>query len=447
MMTLATTTPDGEPQAFGLPLLTRLLPGLGSVLALLPASLAWQFPGAARALLPFLLVQAGLLVLGAVALALAAHERLLMWERRVAPGSARAGVRLGLRREVLLMTGVATAGPLALAWMLALRGDGLAPLGAALALPTAAACAGLLLGLGWQGRAPRLGLLPALAVLALLVVGGGPLGEGSAWAVAAVAATAAGLWRWLASGNALALRASAWPRPRLMAWLRRTDAYLDWQRSSGLDPAAPTRKPSERYRFMGALLPLLWLPQLVGQADHLRWFAWGKAYDGAYAGVIYAGSMLVAALLAAGCRVTPPLHWRRRLAPGGMTPQRWARRLVLASLGTMAALVTVGLALAALVQPSSRAHIDAGTWLSLLGDALLAGSFIYWLTGRPASPWSIVQALGGFAVLAGVLYGLPWLGVTPQRGPAWLLVQLALIVPMTRAAIRVWARQDLNAQV
>lgn len=444
MTTLTTTSPDGGPQAFALELLTRLLPGMASVVALLPAALAWQFHGMGRALLPLLLVQAGLLVLGAVALALAAHERLLMWERRVAPKGARVVVRLGLRREALLMTGIATTGPLALALMLAGRGDGLAPLGAALALPTAAVCAGLLLGLCWQGRAPRLVLLPALAVLLTLVAGAGPLVEGGAWSLVAVAAAAALLWRWLGSVGALALRAAAWPRPRPVAWLRRTEAYLDWQRSSGLDPAAPARKPSERYRFIGAVLPLLWLPQLVGQADRLRWFEWGRAYDDAYAGAIYAGCMLMAALLAASCRVTPPLHWRRRLAPRGMTPQRWARRLVLCSLGVVLLQVTLALALAALLQPDSRAHIDAGTWLSLAGDALLAGSFVYWLMGRPASPWVFAHAVGGFVLLAGMLYGLSWLGVTPQRGALWLLLQCAVVLPMTRAAIRAWARTDLN---
>ncbi|MFG6429319.1 hypothetical protein [Roseateles sp. LYH14W] len=44
-MTLATTTPDGEPQAFGLPLPTRLQPGLVSANALLPEAMAWQFHG------------------------------------------------------------------------------------------------------------------------------------------------------------------------------------------------------------------------------------------------------------------------------------------------------------------------------------------------------------------------------------------------------------------
>ncbi|MFN3305228.1 MAG: hypothetical protein ACK44A_16140 [Roseateles sp.] len=95
MIALTHTTPDGEPQAFNLPLLTRLLPGLVSAVALLPASLALQFHGAASVLLPLLIVQGTLLALGAGALAVAAHDRLCHWESRVAPLAARDRVRTG----------------------------------------------------------------------------------------------------------------------------------------------------------------------------------------------------------------------------------------------------------------------------------------------------------------------------------------------------------------
>jgi hypothetical protein len=73
MMTLATTTPDGEPQAFGLPLLTRLLPGLVRV----------------------------------IALAVAAHDRLCLRERRAAPLGARDRVRAGLLGDVWRMGALA----------------------------------------------------------------------------------------------------------------------------------------------------------------------------------------------------------------------------------------------------------------------------------------------------------------------------------------------------
>jgi hypothetical protein len=448
MIALTHTTPAGEPQAFGLPLLTRLLPGLVSAVALLPASLALQFQGAASVLLPLLIVQGTLLALGAGALAVAAHDRLCHWESRAAPLAARDRVRVALLGDVWRMGAIAAAGPLALALVLARRGDGWAAVFSALTVPVTCLFAGLAAALSWHGRAPRVLLVPAgmlLVGLAGALSHEGALGSG--WPLVPVAAAVALLWRWLSLPRALAVLAPPLPWPRPIAWLRRTTVYQTWRVTSGLDPTAPVRQTSPRYRFWMMLLPLMWLPQLVGQADRLRWFSWGHAFDGAYGGAIYGGCMLLATAAAASCYVAPPLHWRLRLAPGGMSPQRWARRMVLGSMAAAAALVTVALALVVLFRASGSAYVSAGAWLSLMGDVLLGSSFLRWQLGRRSTVWTRVLAVLAVPVLpALLLYGLLWLGITPQRGALWLALQLALTVPMTLAAIRVWSRHDLNKE-
>jgi hypothetical protein len=453
MIALATTSPAGEPQAFGLPLLTRLLPGLVSAIALLPASLALEFRGAASALLPLLIIQGTLLALGAGALGTAAHERLRHWESRAAPLGARDRVRAGLLGDVWRMGAIAAAGPLALALMLAWRGDGWESARSALAVPASCLCGGLVAALSWHGRAPRLLLVPALAVLVALLGLPGGAGLGGAWALAA-AAGAALLWRWLASPRALAVRAPPLPWPRPVAWLRRTTAYQTWRVTSGLEATAPVRQSSHRYRFVGVLLPLLWLPQFVGQADRMRWLSWGQTYGGVYDSAIYSGCMLLACLIATGCQVAPPLHWRLRLAPHGMSPQRWAVRKVLGSMAAVAALFTTALALVVLFGASGSPYVTAGNWLLLMGDVLLASSFVLWLGGLRGlrlTGWRagllvllLVLAMPGLPAL--VLYGLLALGVTPQRGAVWLALQLALTVPLTLGAIRVWGHRDLNKE-
>jgi hypothetical protein len=445
MIVIATTTPGGEPQAFGLPLLTRLLPGLVSAVALLPASLAPQFQGAAMVLLPLLIIQGTLLALGAGALAVAAHDRLRQWENRAAPLGARDRVRAGLLGDIWRMGAIASVGPLALALMLAWRGDGWAPVFSALAVPASCLGGGLVAALSWHGRASRLLLVPALVVLVALL--GLPVegALGGGWQLLAAAAGAALLWRWLTSPRALAVLAPPLPWPRPIAWLRRTAAYQTWRVTSGLEATASVRQGSHRYRFVSVLLPLIWLPQLGGQADKMRWLSWGQAYDGVYDGAIYSGWMMLAASIAASCHVAPALHWRLRLAPRGMSPQRWAVRMVLGSMAAAVALFTVALVLVVLFRASGRQYVNAGTWLSLMGDALLGSSFLLWLMGRRFPVWKRTLTLLAVPALpALLLYGLLWLGVTPQRGAVWLALQLALIVPLTLAAIRVWSRRDLN---
>ncbi|RZJ09684.1 MAG: hypothetical protein EOP39_10705, partial [Rubrivivax sp.] len=337
MINVANMTPGGEPVAFDVPLLSGLLPGLVSVIALMTALLALEFRGAAHVLLPLLVAQGGLLALGAAVLALGAHDRLRQWESRVAPQSARDRVCAGLRGGAWRMGAIGTAGPLVLAIVLAWRRDEWTLVGSALAVPAICLCGSLIAVLSWHGRAPRLLLLPALAVLVILLGLPSEGVLGGAWQFAAAAAATALMWRWLTSRRALAVLAPPLPSPRPISWLRRTAAYQSWRVTSGMEPTAPVRKDSDRYRVLGMLLPLLWLPQMIGQGDRLHWFNWGAAYGGAYDGAIYGGCLLLANIVSIVCHVAPPLHWRRRLAPGGMSPERWALRKVLGSMAAAAA--------------------------------------------------------------------------------------------------------------
>ena len=178
-----------------------------------------------------------------------------------------------------------------------------------------------------------------------------------------------------------------------------------------------------------------------------RWLDWGQAYSHVYAAAGYGVGLMVLTGLSSVYLFAPRLHWRRRLAPGGLTPKRWARRLVLGSLLCYAVLFTAGVALSVLSNTlaSRPSHVQA--WPSVMGDVLLAVSFGIWHRGRyEALPVvGLLWALGLALAVAGVLAVLPSLGFTPQRGLLWLGIQLVLVLPLTQAAIRAWTRRDPNA--
>lgn len=432
---------DGRP-ATDLPVFTQLLPGLLSLLMLLPATLLLQYRREMGMLVPLLWLQSLVLAIGAGSLAATAHAHLGPWESRVAPAAARERIRRRLLRDLWRMGAIGLAGPLVLAAVLDWQAGEVRVLAGVAALLSASLCGGLVLSLSWQGRAPRMLVLPALLLVALLtrpdviqaVSRGEPLQS------LAILACASLLWGWLLSRRALAACAPPLPWPSL-AWWRRCWAHRVWR-------VVPARTGADgSKRFVGSpLILMIWVPQLLRDGAHIEWLSWGQSYIELKVVVGYGLWLLAICVLAGASLIAPPLQWRHRLAPGGLTARRWALRLVLGSMLTFAGVLSVGLGFAALFNKLPFWPLDASAWLSAMGDVLLAMSFVAWRRGLRNTGRKVVLAavvLGMAAPL--LLAALTWLGLTPQRGPVWLLIQLALIVPLTWAAIRAWAQQDLNA--
>ncbi|HEY0954961.1 MAG TPA: hypothetical protein VGE36_09410 [Roseateles sp.] len=435
MNAVATLVPDADLRS-DLPLLTRLLPALVSALALLPATLALQYGRDFGLTLPLLLLQALLMAWGAVFIAGRAHGQLSYWESRVAPQAARDRVRAIVWHDLAWIAVLGLAGPAALAGVLAWQAQSMAPLLGTLAVLCAGLAAGLVLGLGWYGRVPRLLLLPALLLLVLLTQPSvvKALGAGEADTVLAVLAGVALMGGWLASPRALRVCAPPLPALRPRAWLRRLLGRV-WR------TVPPTGAQGANAVRQLPFMIFLFLPQLQIHAERMHWLAWGQRFGDLYAALGYGLWMLALGAFATAGLIAPPLLWRHRLAPGGLTARRWAQRLVLGSLLFLVGTLGLGLALAFVSRPFAPS-----VWASALGDLLLAASTAAWLRGRRKSKmeglWAVLAlGLGGAVAIAVPL----WLGWVPERGVAWLLLQLSLSLPLAWAALRAWARQDLNA--
>lgn len=422
-----------------LPVFTRMLPGAVSASALAAATMALEMRGpAAQMLVPLLWVQILLLALGAMSLVATAHQRLRPWEGRVAPAAAGERVRRQLLLDLGWMSAIALAGPWALAAVLDWQTGELRLLPGVAAMLSAGLCGGVVLGLGRWGRAPRVLIAPALLVLASLAQPGviRVLSGGDVLQSLALLACAGLLWAALMSPRSLAARARPLPRLQPMAWWRRRWAHRMWsfvaERSEG-------RK--------GASLWLLWiwLYQPVSHADRLEWLSWGRDYSHPYAALGYGVGLLLIGAIAGSRLIAPPVHWRHRIAPGGFTVQRWALRLVLGSMLFYAGFFGVGVGLGVLIMGVAFWPVHAAVLVSGIGDLLLATSAAAWLRGRRGATKQRVL-IGVALVLAAplLLSLLIWMGLTPQRGPVWLLLQLALTALFARAAIRAWARRDLN---
>ncbi|MDR7295580.1 hypothetical protein J2X16_000901 [Pelomonas aquatica] len=443
----AAVTMDEAP-GFDLTLATRLLPGAVSAVALLLTVMVMEHVRRGLdVLVPLLYLQAPLLALGAAGLTAAASGRLSRWEARVAPQLAHRRVHAGLRRGLRDMAAIGLAGPLALAAVTASKGGGVQPLLATLAVLGASLCAGCCAVQGWEGRAPRWMLPFALAAaLALLALPGAmaAVGEDGLLALAILAVTTVALWHCVLAPRALVVRAPAWPLPNLPRWWQRAWAHRGWEvvryeqpyRTLGGQVSRPTN-----LKWMG----FAWLPQFITQAQHLGWLDWGRTYDHGYAAAGYGAWMLLVGSFVGTYLVAPRLHWRRRLAPGGLTPRRWARRLVLGSMLGYAVALSLGLTLAVLANYWASRPLHAASWPLAIGDLLLASSFGAWQRGRYEGRVAGVLWMMGFGFAAfTVLAFLPLLGVIPVRGWLWLLIELASSLWLTRAAIRVWAARDPN---
>lgn len=449
----ATLTPslDEMPPGVDLPLAARLLSGMtsavGALLAVVHLEHSMHGTGA---LIGLLYVQATLLALVAAGLAAATHERLSHWEARRAPGRSRERVRAELLRALAVTAALGLAGPLLLAVVVSWQAGDARPVAGTLAVLGVAFCATFCAVNAWQGRAPRWLLPPALALLLAVLAVPGTLRllcEDGELALLALAMAAFMSWRCLLARQALAISAPPLPRPRLRLWWRRASAQRGW-RSVGYQE--PWKTMSGETRKGNSWVVLAFMPQFLVQAQWLGLLAWGQPYVHEYAAPAYGLWMFCLATFAFGGLIAPRLHWRRRLAPQSLSSQRWARSLVLGSMLAGAVLFSAGLGLSMLANGLASRPLHGDAWLPAMGDVLLATSFGAWLRGRyerRAAGWMLMLGAGlAVAALLAVLplLTLPLFGVPPQRGAVWLLLQLALVLPLTRAAIRAWSRRDLN---
>lgn len=440
MNALAVTVPREASPRTQLPLLTVWVIGMFSVLFFLPLTHALVHPRDLDFIVPMLGVQSMLLAFAASVLAVKAHERLGPWEGRAAPEAALRRVRSRLGRDLALVGAVGTAGPVAWAAMMDTGLGEPQSLPGVVALLCGALYGGLVLSLGWLGRAPRVLVVPALLLLALVLRADGiraliqadPLTSSIAPACAGLVGV------WLQARRTLAARARPWPQFSPLTWLRRTWARR-WQ-------VVPYRIGANRYgkRPDQGVWQMAWLPLFFPAAFRNPMLDPGYAYDSVLLVAGYGLWLMFAGIFAGASLVSPPLHWRRRLAPGAPPVKRWARSLVLGSMLSYAGVFGAALALSLLIErdfPTS-----ASAWASGIGDMLLATSFAAWQRGRRDNPRESVLivvslGLGGAGVLA-VLNGL---GLPPQRGSVWQGIQLVLTASFTWAAIRAWSRQDINA--
>lgn len=443
--TLTMTTDETRP-GMDLPLTAKVLCGAVSVMAaLLAVARVEHAAGDSSVLVVLLYVQATLLAIWAAGLAAATHECLGRWEARVAPDRSRARVRADLLQALALTAALGLAGPLLLGAEAGWQAGDVRPLLGTLAVLATAFCAGFGVVSAWQGRAPRWLLLPALALLlALLAVPGAirALCHDADMALLTIGFAGLVAWRCMLARQALAACSPPLPRPNLGLWWRRASAQWAWQAVRYQRPwktMSGETSNGNGWWLMGLL------PQFLVQAQWLGLLGWGTAYSHTYAAPAYAVWLMFLTAVAYGGLVAPRLHWRRRLAPLSMTPQRWARSLVLGSMLGGALVFSLGIGVSVLMNRLTSRPLHADAWLPVMGDVLLATSLGAWLRGRHERESAVWMLLIGFGLMVmAVLAVLPLLGVVPQRGAVWLLLQLALVLPLIRAAIRAWSRRDLN---
>lgn len=426
-----------------LPFVTCALPAAGSLLLLIAAGFAILAPLDVGLAVPLLWMQALLLAYGANRIAAVAHGRLLPWERRVAPLGSRELVRAWLLNRLGQLGGLGIAGPLALGVVLDAHAGELRALPGVAALLVASLSGGLVLGLGWCGRAPRWLVIPAAGVLALLLRPGGveAVARGEPLVSVLVIGAAGLAGAALLRVDALRVVAPPLPRPRLPTRWRRTWATNWLFRWRGVPLRNAAGEPWIGHNAAAAMAFVL-QPQAGLIAHRMGWLAWGQPLDNVGAVAGYGLCLLVLGTAAALHLMAPPLHWRHRLAPRGMTARRWARRLVVGSLLTYAPAGLLMLYIWLRRDPG----VDAGFWASVLGDLLLAGAVALWSRGCSDGLLDNLRRLLGAALAAvAVLCGLNALGITPQRGGVWLLVQAVLVAVMTGLALRAWAQRDINA--
>ncbi len=259
-----------------------------------------------------------------------------------------------------------------------------------------------------------------LAAAALVVLGGALL---------------AGTWLGL---RALPARRAWWQRPSILA-VRRLSGWRRWRRVPTVTDMALDRNSH------GGLVWLVLLPQYLTQGPNWRFLAWGAPLAQGWILAWFGVWMFVLALLVNAVTLGPPLHWRARLAPGGLAPGAWARRMLAASVLSAVGWMAFELAVGALFTAEPLRAAQFSSWVPVAADAVLAMTWVLWVRG--------VRNTGAFHMLACVTLGVAVpllllavqaLGFSPQRGGVLLALELAAAALLALAAQRAWARQDLN---
>lgn len=432
-------------------------PALVTVLALLLALAGVPVPdGAVTAVLG---IQAVLLALVAAGSTSSAIVWMGRWAARVAPARGARRARARMVRQLVVVGGVGLVGPLALALNTAIgQRLSLADVPAALlsvfVVLAAAQALGAWCGLAWRGQAGRW-VMGGWMMLALGIALLGPLRHAlAAWPLGAALCAAGLLLAWVAFARRLG-------RPR--AW-RGVPVFLHadtptkpmregWQRL----PFADTDEAGRRLdRVAGqdfwrsSFVPVIYLPSLVMLQLLLNpqlWAAqaWGMPVQGMWL-FGYPGWMMFLTVVAGNGLVHPCLHWRRRLAPGGLQPRGWAWRMLAGSLAMGVAWLTLLVALAVVLRSTEARGPMLSTWPVALGDLALCYAAAAWARGWRNHQVALLVALPLMfaAVLAVAATG--WaLGSPLVRGGGWLLTELLLAALLGVAAVRRWARRDLNA--
>ncbi len=445
-MAASLSTPRGPffedgPTAIGL-----LGPGLTSLLALGTALMASGVHP--TVLSAFVGLQAAMLALAAAMSTSAAAIWSASWQRRVAPSRAAVQVRQRLWRQLAVSAGLGVCGPLALALHAEVSAShSLARMPqmllAVLALLLAAQALGGWCGLAWRGRAGRWVLL-GWVVLVLALGWQRSLRE---WLLALPALSLLGLLLlalgWWLLWQRLVRRRQRWAgvqetgavRPAFRPALVWQPLAFDGEDADGRDG---------RFAEVPAWRRLVLLLLCVLVATAWRHQGWETQVQGVGMAA-YAGWM---ALLAgqAGCAlVQPAAHWRRRLAPGGITPLQWARRMVLRSLAGGVLTLTVVVGVAAFSTPAPGRWALLGTGATVLGDLCLAFALAAWVRARR-------NDLVGLLLAAALMFGLVFMltvaavgvGLPLVRGAGWLAVELVLAAALGWAAVRRWADRNMG---
>jgi len=315
----------------------------------------------------------------------------------------------------------------------------------------AAATAGLCLVQGWQGRAPRgLFLAGLVSLLGLLAVPGAveTVSGDRGFAALALVLTVGAVWRAAFAPQALAVCAAAMPRLSLRGRWRRVWAQRGWQLVPELVAYRTLNGQTRRPSWLNVLgSSLLLLSQAFIQSRHTYWLGWGQAYEGWRPAMGFGIGLFLLAVYARSLHIGPPLHWRRRLAPHGIVAPRWASRMVWGSMLAFGLGIGLLVSLSMLVSAWTAGRaMPLSACLSFLGDALLASALMVWVRGRSRShAWEFVTLLAVCLAAMVLLLTLSALGLTLHRGALWLVLELALSVALASAAVRVWAKRDLNA--